>query len=186
MTERTNHRTLEQIGYELSYTLRDQTTGKLIVGSLLNEAKELIEHGDWLPFLKLYRIEARSAQNYMKAATWADTWADANTKPVSYLSRIAPKAIYALASGKYTDDIVEQVISAAPHRHIGLADVKAIAKVGQKAPILKEIKAALEAEAAAEKALDCAFCRVRPATKSSRSESVNIIFSRCLPRPTLT
>jgi hypothetical protein len=66
MTERTNHRTLEQIGYELSYTLRDQTTGKLIVGSLLNEAKELIEHGDWLPFLKLYRIEARSAQNYMK------------------------------------------------------------------------------------------------------------------------
>ena len=147
MRDRTN-RTLEDIGIDLSHAIQNRTAGMLDIGQLLNEAKlRLTEHGTWLPFLKRYRIEPRSAQNYMKASAWADT----KSETVSYfeLSKIAPKVIYALASGKYSDDVVEQVISAAQHRHIGLKDVQAIAKIGEKAPILREIKAAQDAEAEA-------------------------------------
>jgi hypothetical protein len=135
MSDRTN-RTLADIGIELGYAIRNRTAGMLQVGQLLNEAKDSAEHGEWLPFLKLHRIEERSAQRYMKAATWVDAKSDT----VSYLDfgQIAPKAIYELASGKYADDVVEQVISAAQHRHIGIADVKAIAKIGEKAPILRD------------------------------------------------
>ncbi len=143
-------RTLDQIGSDLSYAIQNRTTGMLRIGQLLNEAKELAQHGDWLPFLKLHRIEVRSAQRYMQAATWADSKCDT----VSYfeLSQIAPKAIYELASGKFSDAVVEQVISAAQYRHIGLNDVKEIAKIGEKAAILREIKAAQDAEDEAEKA----------------------------------
>jgi len=128
MRDLTN-RTLEQIGFDLSHAIQNRTTGMLHIGRLLNEAKELAAHAEWLPFLKLHRIEVRSAQRYMKAASWADSKYD----NLSYFDfgRITPQAIYALASGKYADDVVEQVISAAQHRHIGMADVKAIAKIGE-------------------------------------------------------
>jgi hypothetical protein len=144
MSDRTNHRTLTEIGDELGYAIRYRTAGMLQIGGLLNEAKEQATHGEWLPFLKLYRVEERSAQRYMKAATWA-----AKYDNVDGFDQITPQAIYALASGKFSVDVVEQVISAAQHRHIGIADVKAIAKVGEKAPILREIKAAQDAEAEA-------------------------------------
>jgi hypothetical protein len=152
MSALTNHRTLVEIGDDLGCAIRYRTGGMLEIGQLLNEAKEQATHGEWLPFLKLYRIEPRSAQNYMKAATWADAWAAANTKHVSYLENITPKAIYALASGQFADNVVEQVISASQLRHIGIADVKQIAKIGDKATILREIKAAQDAEAEAEMA----------------------------------
>ena len=38
------------------------------VGDLLNQAKALCGHGDWLPFLEERAIEAKSAQNYMMLA----------------------------------------------------------------------------------------------------------------------
>jgi hypothetical protein len=144
------NRTLEQIGFDLSNVIQNQTSGMLRTGKLLNEAKELASHGEWLPFLALHRIEERSAQNYMRAATWADT----KSETVSYfdLGKIAPKAIYELATGRYSDDVVEQVISAAQHRHIGISDVRAIAQTGEKAPILREIKEAKAAAAATAKA----------------------------------
>ena len=44
------------------------------------------------------------------------------------------------------------MISAAQTRHVGINDVKAIAKIGEKAAILLEIKAAEDAKAEAEKA----------------------------------
>jgi hypothetical protein len=63
-------------------------------------------------------------------------------------------------------------------------------------PFRRAVKAStslLEVEVVERRALGlvdghdcCAFCRVRLAMRSSRSELVNIIFSRCLPRPTLT
>ena len=45
----------------------------LKIGSLLNEAKTFVEHGEWLPWLRRHTaLTKRSAQNYMKAAAWAD------------------------------------------------------------------------------------------------------------------
>jgi hypothetical protein len=157
-------RTLEEIGDELSFDIKNDTAGALRIGQLLNEAKAVAGHGRWLPFLKRYRIEAKTAQNRMKAASWADTKYEGH----SYLDLglITLDAILALASGKYGDDVVEQVIGAAQHRHIGLGDVKAIAKSGARAPIIKEIvaeqKAQDEAEAAAEVAQEVELVEAPP------------------------
>jgi hypothetical protein len=141
-------RTLDEIGGELSHVIRNRTSGMLHIGDLLFEAKQLVEHGEWLSWLKEYRIEKRSAQRYVKAAEW---FQKRHGDAFNDLGRVAPAAIYELSSGRYADDVVEQIISAAQHRHIGIQDVKAIAKSGARAPIIKEIvaeqKAAAEAEA---------------------------------------
>jgi hypothetical protein len=45
----------------------------LDIGRLLNEAKALVEHGAWLPWLRRHTaLPARTAQQYMAAAAWAD------------------------------------------------------------------------------------------------------------------
>jgi hypothetical protein len=79
----------------------------------------------------------------------------------------SPKAIYALASGKYDDEVVELVLSAAAtaqstrghaarkglsQRHLNETDVSDIAKRGAMAAILKEIEADQKAEAEAREA----------------------------------
>jgi hypothetical protein len=135
-------RTLDLIGDELSNAVQNRTSGMLVIGRLLNEAKELIGHGDWLPFLKLYRIEVRSAQRYMKAAEWAAEWVTKSDTVTHFdLSRVAPKAIYALTSGRYAESVVQQVLQAACDRHVSEADVREIARAGAEATLLQEIRA---------------------------------------------
>ena len=78
----------------------------LKIGSLLNEAKTFVEHGEWLPWLQRHTaLPARTAQHYMAAAAWVD----AKNATVAYLDLdyLSPGAIYALASGRYTDETVE-------------------------------------------------------------------------------
>ena len=130
-------RTLVNVQQELSDALQRKTRDMLKIGSLLNEAKTLVEHGEWLPWLRRHTaLPARTAQQYMAAAAWAD----AKNATVAYLDLdyLSPGAIYALASGRYTDETVEQVLAAAAtrQRHIGEADVREIAKAGAKAAIL--------------------------------------------------
>ena len=117
----------------------------LKIGSLLNEAKTFVEHGEWLPWLQRHTaLPARTAQHYMAAAAWVD----AKNATVAYLDLdyLSPGAIYALASGKFSAEIVEQVLTAAAarQRHIGEADVREIAKAGAKAAILQGIDEAGE------------------------------------------
>ena len=121
----------------------------LKIGSLLNEAKTFVEHGEWLPWLQRHTaLPARTVQQYMAAA-----WVDAKNATVAYLDLdyLSPGAIYALASGKFSAEIVEQVLTAAAarQRHIGEADVREIAKAGAKAAILQGIEADQKAEAEA-------------------------------------
>src|SRR6516162_5020276 len=75
-------------------------------------------------------------EQYMAAAAWVDT----KNATVAYLDLdyLSPGAIYALASGKFSAEMVEQVLTAAAarQRHIGEADVREIAKAGAKAAIL--------------------------------------------------
>ena len=138
-------RTLVNVQQELSDALQRKTRDMLKIGSLLNEAKTLVEHGEWLPWLRRHTaLPARTAQQYV-------AWADAKNATVAYLDLdyLSPGAIYALASGRYTDETVEQVLAAAAtrQRHIGEADVREIAKTGAKAAILQEIEADEKAEA---------------------------------------
>jgi Protein of unknown function (DUF3102) len=156
ITKITKQRTIEDVELELSYALQNKTSGMLEIGRLLNEAKDLVKHGQWLLWLRRYSaLPERSAQNYMKAATFVGELL-AKYETVSYLelAYLNPKAIYALQTGKYSDEIVERVLAAAAagQRHINEADVKEIAKVGAKAAILKGIEADQKAEAEDEAA----------------------------------
>jgi hypothetical protein len=88
----------------------------------------------------------------MKAASWADA-RKSDTVSLFDLQHLSPKAIYALASGKYDDEVVELVLSAAAtaQRHFNETDVSDIAKRGARAAILKEIEADQKAEAEADR-----------------------------------
>src|SRR6516165_10231780 len=66
-------RTLVNVQRELSVALQHKTRDLLKIGRLLNEAKAFVEHGEWLQWLRRHTaLTKRSAQNYMKAAAWAD------------------------------------------------------------------------------------------------------------------
>jgi hypothetical protein len=152
----TKQRTLVNVQEDLSYALQNKTSNMLQIGRLLNEAKGFVEHGGWLPWLRRHTaLPARTAQQYMAAVAWADAVA-AKCATVAHLDLdyLSPKAIYALASGKYGDKIVERVLAAAAaeQRHISEADVKEIAKTGAKAAILQGIEADQKAEEEAEAA----------------------------------
>ena len=109
-----SQRTLADVELDLSDALRRKTGGMLEIGRLLNEVKDLVEHGQWLSWLRRYTaLISRSAQRYMKAASWADA-RKIDTVSLFDLQHLSPKAIYALASGKYDDEVVELVLSAAP------------------------------------------------------------------------
>src|SRR5271169_5262248 len=149
-----SQRTLADVELDLSEALRRKTGGMLEIGRLLNEAKDLIEHGQWLSWLRRYTaLTSRSAQRYMKAASWADA-RKSDTVSLFDLQHLSPRAIYALASGKYDDEVVELVLSAAAtaQRHLNETDVSDIAKRGARAAILKEIEADQKAEAEAREA----------------------------------
>jgi len=151
-------RTLVNVQRELSVALQHKTRDMLKIGSLLNEAKTFVEHGEWLPWLRRHTaLTKRSAQNYMKAAAWADALDLKNAGAALFepvLDHLSLEAILVLASGKFSAEMVEQVLAAAAtrQRHIGEADVREIAKAGAKAAILQGIEADQNAEAKAEAA----------------------------------
>jgi hypothetical protein len=153
-------RTLADVQADLSLVLQRKTCDMVWVGRLLNEAKSLVEHGEWLGWLRRYTaLSARSAQNYMKAAAFADAIAD-KSETVSHLHLhfLSPRALYLLASGKYSTKIVERVLDAAraAQRHINESDVKEIARVGANAAILRGIEADQKAESEAARLLSLA------------------------------
>ena len=151
-------RTLVNVQRELSVALQHKTRDMLKIGSLLNEAKTFVEHGEWLTWLRRHTaLTKRSAQNYMKAAAWADALDLKNAGAALFepvLDHLSLEAILLLATGKFSAEIVKQILAAAAtrQRHIGKADVREIAKAGAKAAILQGIEADQKAEAEAEAA----------------------------------
>jgi hypothetical protein len=56
-------RALKDIEMDLSHALRGKTSNMLEIGKLLNEAKTLVERGEWLPWLRRHTaLPARTAQ----------------------------------------------------------------------------------------------------------------------------
>ena len=143
--------TLGEVEVELSHVLCNGTYSMPHIGRLLNEAKSLVEHGEWLTWLRQHTaLSPSSAQNYMKATTWVD--AKFPTVGNLDIGHLSPGAIYALASGKHGPETVERVLDAAATatRHLNERDVREIAKRGAKATILQEIEADQRARAEAE------------------------------------
>ena len=52
----------------IGYYKRQTAEGIIGIGAALNEAKEQLGHGEWLPWLEKIQINARAAQNYMRVA----------------------------------------------------------------------------------------------------------------------
>jgi hypothetical protein len=67
-----NRRPLITIAAEIATSLKREVGDVVKTGGLLAEAKEQLDHGDWLPWLeKNFPPSARSAQRYMAAAEFA-------------------------------------------------------------------------------------------------------------------
>jgi hypothetical protein len=104
-------RDIEVIASELQIALKRETADIIAIGDLLLEAQEQLEHGEWLPWLKLnFGSSTRSAQNYMNAARFASKYAT-----VAHL-KLRPTALYLL--GAYLE-------------FISLDEIKAIFKVAE-------------------------------------------------------
>ena len=61
-------RTLPELEAAIGYYKRQTAEGIIGIGAALNEAKEQLGHGEWLPWLEKVQINARAAQNYMRVA----------------------------------------------------------------------------------------------------------------------
>lgn len=65
-------RKLGDIASELEGAVKAETTNVIVIGNLLIEAKEQLEHGDWLPWLaENFDSSTSTASNYMGAAKFA-------------------------------------------------------------------------------------------------------------------
>jgi hypothetical protein len=85
-------RALKLIENDLQTALHNRTKNVLHIGALLLEAKNRMEHGEWLPWLQVQTgFSERSAQRYMTAARYAKKYAT-----VADL-KLRPSALYYLA-----------------------------------------------------------------------------------------
>ena len=101
-------RDINVIANELKIALKRETTDIVVIGDLLMEAQEQIEHGEWLTWLKSnFGSSIRTAQNYMEAARFASKYA-----PVAHL-KLRPSALYFLGpkNGNYSMQMKEKQFS---------------------------------------------------------------------------
>jgi hypothetical protein len=123
-------RTLEIVGRDLQRALRTESKNLLHIGDLLNEAKEMLEHGEWLPWLKVnFGGGHATASNYMNAAKFAAR------HPVVSDLKLRPAALYALAQhmdepmGLYDGDALEAIFKEAETEWVGHERAREIALV---------------------------------------------------------
>jgi hypothetical protein len=153
-------RDIELIVTELQAALKRETADIIIIGGLLIEAQEQLDHGEWLPWLKEnFGSTPRTAQNYMKAAKFA-----AKNEIVSHL-KLRPSCIYRISGddpyGLYGRKAVKAIFKAAETEWINGDRAEEIA-VSLRPPrptlteaALEEIEAAREeAEKTAQEEID--------------------------------
>lgn len=61
-------RTIHEITADIFVNFRNAKASIAQIGRDLNEAKQLLNHGDWLPYLEGLRISVSTAENYMRYA----------------------------------------------------------------------------------------------------------------------
>jgi hypothetical protein len=86
------NRTLDSITGEIHAALKVQTLNIILVGELLVEANEQVEHGKWLPWLhQEFDLSERTAHRYMRVARLV-----AKSATVANLN-LSPSALYVFA-----------------------------------------------------------------------------------------
>ena len=87
-------RALQDIEMDLSHALRSNTSHMLEIGKLLNEAKTLAEHGEWLPWLRRHTaLPARTAQQHMADAACSNAFLGASSSCRPSSKAIIPQQI---------------------------------------------------------------------------------------------
>ena len=82
----------------VSVALKDSVRHAIAAGELLIEAKALLKHGQWLPYLREHcTMSERTAQLYMRCARHRDA-IEANTQCIADLSLNEAAALLALSS----------------------------------------------------------------------------------------
>jgi hypothetical protein len=101
-------RSLATIVGEIRKTLRNDIGNIIKRGDLLLEAKDQLEHGEWLPWLAVnFLMDERTAQRAMAAAKFA-----AKYDGVSDL-RLTKSALYDLSSRDYPAKVIKAVLNEA-------------------------------------------------------------------------
>ena len=101
-------RDIDIIASDLQTALKGEVADILAIGNLLLEAKDQLEHGEWLPWLKLnFGASTRSAQNYMAAARFAAKYAT-----VAHL-KLRPTALYWLSDDLTSREEIEAIFKVA-------------------------------------------------------------------------
>ena len=152
-------RAIEAIAKQLQAAMKREVTDIIAIGSLLIEAQEQLDYGEWLAWLEEhFGSTDRTAENYMNAARFA-----AKFETVSNL-KLRPTALYLL--GKELDDptsfynrkAIKAILKAAETEWINADRAREIAASLQPKPkplkTLDEIRTEMAAAAEMEAEID--------------------------------
>ena len=148
-------RSLASLVTEIRKTLRNDIANIIKRGELLQEAKDQVEHGQWLPWLEEnFDMDERTAQRAMAVAKLA-----AKYDRLSDL-RLTKSALYELSSGDYPEKVIKAVLKEAESKQVNdssLYEINDELNPPEPEPVedLPETdESEVEAEAEAEEILD--------------------------------
>ena len=110
------HRTkLEQLATRLRAALKRETVNAVVIGKLLIESRNHLDHGEWQPWLaKNFDLSYRTALNYVSAAEYVARKGKSETVSLSTFVSLSPVVLYRRAADHY-DEQEEAAILAAAH-----------------------------------------------------------------------
>jgi hypothetical protein len=104
--QKNSSRSLTTIVREIRGTFRNDIANIIRRGNLLQEAKDQLPHGEWLPWLQdNFEMDERTAQRAMAAAKFAAT----KSANVSDLN-LTKSALYELSSNEYPPKVVRAAL----------------------------------------------------------------------------
>jgi hypothetical protein len=117
-SESNAQRTIETITDEIKQTLSNDKKNIIARGDLLIEAKEMLEHGQWLPWLdENFDMSEDTAERAMGVSHFADKFRTLRNMDLRNL----PKGVlYELADDLYSDQVVEAVLAEAKTKLVKL------------------------------------------------------------------
>jgi hypothetical protein len=103
---------LDQLEGKLHTALGRQTKSIIEIGELLLKCRELLEHGEWMDWLRNhFDLSQRTAQNYCEAAEYV-----ASKGKLATVANLAPTLLYKLAAAGDYSEQQETAILEATHK----------------------------------------------------------------------
>jgi Protein of unknown function (DUF3102) len=103
---------LDRITARLRTALRHKTENTILIGNILIEAREELQHGDWQSYLsENFDLSYRTAVRYVDAAEYVTRKSKSDT--VADFANLAPTVLYRLAAGHQYNEQEEAAILAA-------------------------------------------------------------------------